>query len=294
MKLVAWGKTDTGRKRDHNEDNYLIDADLALFGVADGMGGHQGGETASRMALEVMRREIARADGDFDAALDRYREEEGAHTQPISAAAMRRTEELPAVDLDATPSTKDSTEPFRLVGPAAGVVMTAAAREAGQSIFDAALSDSDLRGMGTTLTAMLYEDGRMHLVHAGDSRAFMFRDGRLEQLTEDHSWIAEQIKAGAMTEEEAKESKFRHIITRSVGFERKVEVDLVSITVEAGDCFLMCSDGMSNYVDNQELEQLLASHWYRRAPQLLIDLANERGGDDNITVVVVYACNDAD
>jgi protein phosphatase len=169
--------------------------------------------------------------------------------------------------------------------------MREAAREACHSIFDMALEDAGLRGMGTTLTAMLYDSGRMHLVHAGDSRAYLFRDGRLEQLTDDHSWIAEQVRAGQMTEAEARESKFRHIITRSVGFERDVELDNAGVTVEPGDCFLLCSDGLSNYVENPELENILRSTWYRRAPQLLIDLANERGGDDNITVVVVCAAN---
>ncbi len=299
MKLVAWGKSDTGRKRDHNEDNFLIDVDLGLYAVADGMGGHQGGETASRMALEVLRHEIEIAESDYDAALTRYKVADNRRTQPISTAAFRSTVELDGLDdpTEDAATTQDAapadapTEPG-IVSPPAGSVMRAAAGVAGHAIFDAALASSDLRGMGTTLTAMLYDDGRMHVVHAGDSRAFLFRDNQLQQLTEDHSWIWEQVKAGAMTEEEAKESKFRHIITRSVGFERDVEVDLLGVAVQAGDCFLLCSDGMSNYVDNPELERLLSSNWYRRAPQLLIDLANERGGDDNITVIVVYVCND--
>ncbi len=299
MKLVAWGKSDTGRKRDHNEDNFLIDAELGLYAVADGMGGHQGGETASRMALEVLRREMTAAHDDYEAALSRYKVADSRRTQPISTAAFRTTEEIDVL-AEPTEDSADTLDPVTgeaatepgFVPQPAGSVMKAAAREAGHAIFDAALASSDLRGMGTTLTAMLYEDGRMHVVHAGDSRAFLFRDNQLQQLTEDHSWIWEQVKSGAMTEEEAKESKFRHIITRSVGFERDVEMDLLGVAVQAGDCFLLCSDGMSNYVENPELERLLASNWYRRAPQLLIDLANERGGDDNITVIVVYACND--
>jgi protein phosphatase len=133
----------------------------------------------------------------------------------------------------------------------------------------------------------------MHVIHAGDSRAYLFRDGKLKQLTDDHSWIAEQVRSGMLTEAEAKESQFRHVITRSVGFERDVEVDAAAVVVQAGDCFLLCSDGMSNYVDGEELSRILASTWFRRAPQLLIDIANDRGGDDNITVVVVYAGNDA-
>jgi serine/threonine protein phosphatase PrpC len=193
----------------------------------------------------------------------------------------------PTVDPDM--ETGPSQDPV----PPACRIMRAAVREAGHAIFDTALDDPRLRGMGTTLTAMLFDDGRMHLVHAGDSRGFLFRDGVLEQLTEDHSWIWEQVKAGAMTLEEARESKFRHIITRSVGFERDVDVDGVGVTVRAGDCFLLCSDGMSNYVTHEELARVLGSRWYRRAPEALIDMANERGGDDNITVVVVAIANDA-
>ncbi|HUH01197.1 MAG TPA: PP2C family serine/threonine-protein phosphatase [Kofleriaceae bacterium] len=295
MKVVAWGKSDTGRKRDHNEDNFLIDGTIGLYAVADGMGGHQGGETASRMALEVMREQISVVADDFASAVLQEAEVEGRRTQPIRLDMLRSTEELPVIPADASEDTTDTApsgptpEPVR----PASIVMRTAARQAGHAIFEAALTDSALRGMGTTLTAMLYHDGRMHLAHAGDSRAFLFRDNGLRQLTEDHSWIWEQVKSGAMTEAEAKESKFRHIITRSVGFERDVQMDHVGVPVQPGDCFLLCSDGMSNYIENDELERLLAATWYRRAPQLLIDLANERGGDDNITVVVVYIGNDA-
>ncbi|MEJ7604157.1 MAG: protein phosphatase 2C domain-containing protein, partial [Kofleriaceae bacterium] len=149
----------------------------------------------------------------------------------------------------------------------------------------------ELRGMGTTLTAMLVHGGRAHLVHAGDSRCYMFRDGTLKQLTEDHSWIAEQLRNGAISEAEAKSSKFRHVITKSIGFERDIDADIKSVSVQAGDCFVLCSDGMSNYIEHGELERIVAMTWYRRLPETLIDLANQRGGDDNITVVVGLVAN---
>ncbi|HEY5938817.1 MAG TPA: protein phosphatase 2C domain-containing protein, partial [Kofleriaceae bacterium] len=145
--------------------------------------------------------------------------------------------------------------------------------------------------MGTTLTAMLVHGGRAHLVHAGDSRCYLFRDGTLKQLTDDHSWIAEQLRNGSISEAEAKSSKFRHVITKSIGFERDIDADMKSVQVHAGDCFLLCSDGMSNYVEHGELERIVAMTWYRRLPETLIDLANNRGGDDNITVVVGLVSN---
>ncbi len=288
MRILAWGRSDPGRKRDQNQDNFLVDDELQLYVVADGMGGHQGGETASRLAVQEVRREVAESVGDLVAAATRLRDARRDRllrtTQPLG---MLESEDSSEEGIE-----ESKTDPLieHVVAPAA-LVMKEAARHAGARIFDVALEDPTLRGMGTTLTAMLYERGRIHVAHAGDSRAYLFRDNRLEQITEDHSWIAEQVRAGTMTEEEAKESKFRHIITRSVGFERDVEVDHVGITVEAGDCYLLCSDGMSNYVENDELEKILQRTWPRRAPQALIDLANERGGDDNITVVVVCAAN---
>lgn len=302
MKLVAWGKSDTGRKRDHNEDNFLVDDELKLFAVADGMGGHQGGDTASQLALDVLLREVRMAANDITRRAEQIEEQRRDFmlrgTQPVEGTEEVTDDEPTELGrkfgrADTMPAADDETEQqIEAIQPPATVVMRAAAVEAGAAIFDEALQDSTLRGMGTTLTALLYHTGRMHLVHAGDSRAYLFREGKLQQLTDDHSWIAEQVKAGAMTEEEAKVSQFRHIITRSVGFEREVEVDTRSIGVEAGDCYLLCSDGMSNYVENKELEKILASTWYRRAPEVLIGLANDRGGDDNITVIVVYVAND--
>ncbi len=291
MRLLAWARTDTGRKRDHNEDNHLVDEALGLFAVADGMGGHQGGEHASRLALHVVRQRLLASRADLRDAARRIEHERTRElfrtTEPVNALEDTG-DHWPAAAMD--PPTVPMVDG---AAPPALTVMKAAARDAGHAIFDAALQDSSLRGMGTTLTAMLYDTGRMYVVHAGDSRLYLFRDGVLRQVTEDHSWIAEQIRAGNLTEEEAKESKYRHVITRSVGFEREVDVDGLGVAVEPGDCFLLCSDGMSNHVENGELERIMATTWYRRTPQYLIDLANSRGGDDNVTIVVVCVSNDA-
>ena len=302
MRLWAWGQSDPGRKRERNEDAYLVDPEVGVMAVADGMGGHQGGATASRMAVEFLGRELSEARGDFSKALEEQ-----------IRASMRTTEEMPAVT---DPTEAQATSPRALAEKAAtppemagrgddptmpaGQMLTfspalelmrGVVRRASSAIFEAAWAKPELRGMGTTLTAALVSGGRAHLVHAGDSRCYMFRDGQLRQLTDDHSWIAEQLRSGAISEAEAKSSKFRHVITKSIGFEREIEADMKSVPVSAGDCFLLCSDGMSNYVEHGELERIVAMTWYRRLPETLIELANNRGGDDNITVVVGLVAN---
>ena len=288
MRLWAWGQSDPGRKRERNEDSYLVDPQTGIMAVADGMGGHQGGATASRMAVEQIGKEMADAAVDFEAAL---------RSQIV--AAMRTTEEMPVV----TPY--DLARDFATqITPPAGIdesaivsmspaleVMRGVVRRASASIFEAAWAKPELRGMGTTLTCVLIHGGRAHVVHAGDSRCYMFRDGQLRQLTDDHSWIAEQLRSGTISEAEAKNSKFRHVITKSIGFERDIEADMKSVPVSSGDCFLLCSDGMSNYIEHGELERIVAMTWYRRLPETLIEIANQRGGDDNITVVVGLVAN---
>ena len=289
MRLWAWGQSDPGRKRERNEDSYLVDPTAGVLAVADGMGGHQGGGTASRMAVELLGKELADARGDFEAALKKSKDE-----------AVRTTEEMPALD-EPTGDLGPTMQVRADTGmPAAGSamifspaleLMRGVVRRASTAIFEAAWQKPELRGMGTTLTAVLVHAGRAHVVHAGDSRCYMFRDGELRQLTDDHSWIAEQLRNGTISEAEAKASKFRHVITKSIGFERDTEADLKSVPVSPGDCFLLCSDGMSNYVEHGELERIVAMTWYRRLPQQLIELANDRGGDDNITVVVGLVAN---
>ncbi len=297
MRLWAWGQSDPGRKRERNEDSYLVDTETGVLAVADGMGGHQGGATASRMAVEHLGRELSDARGNFERALaDQIRQ------------TMRTTEEMDAVDPDAghahtiprfaavPPTPNLGFEPtlrageLQVFSPALEL-MRGVVRRASTEIFEAAWIKPELRGMGTTLTAVLVHQGRAHLVHAGDSRCYMFRDGQLRQLTDDHSWIAEQLRSGSISEAEAKSSKFRHVITKSIGFERDIDADVKSVPVSAGDCFVLCSDGMSNYIEHGELERIVAMTWYRKLPSTLIELANGRGGDDNITVVVGLVAN---
>lgn len=256
MKARGWALSDVGLKRDHNEDSFLCNNEVGLFAVADGMGGHLGGEKASRMAVEVLETEITRG---------------------ISLGVTRTNEDIPIVGDGVHPVAKS---------------MRNAVNEATRTIWQTAQVHPEYSGMGTTMTGLLMHRDRATICHVGDSRAYLYRHGQARQLTEDHSWIAEQIRAGFIDPDDLIAARFRNIITRSVGFEPTVEPDLLTLPVEAGDCFLLCSDGLSNYFTPEEIGNVLATHFYAEACKTMIDMANARGGDDNITVVAVYLSND--
>lgn len=252
MRIIAWPCTDVGRVRSHNEDSHLVDDELGLYLVADGMGGHAGGAHASQLCVDVVKKVVRRG--------------------------------LPAI--------ASLEEPRR--SEAIGELLMASASEASARIFDQAQADSRLQGMGTTLVGLLVYKDKGYVVHVGDSRAYLLRVGTGQQLTQDHSWLNEQVQAGLLTEEEAAASDLKHIITRSVGFERYVQADIIPVSLNPGDVMLLCSDGMANYMETDELAELARDHWYADLPQLCTDISNKRGGDDNITVVVTLICNDAD
>ncbi len=249
MTIAACGQTDVGRKRDHNEDSFLVDEDLGLFIVADGMGGHAGGGTASRLAVDTIQ------------------------------ARMR-------VAHEAEPEL--FTVPAPLEESALREVLRDAVESACQSIYQAAQGDPSLAGMGTTVTAVVLAGQNTFVAHVGDSRCYLVRGSRIYQVSEDHSLVNEQLKAGAITPDEARHSRFKNIITRSVGFEADVAVDMMGLEVEPGDRLVVCCDGLSNLVDDQEILEAVSATPLEAAPKKLIDLANERGGDDNVTVIVVH------
>ncbi|HJX52898.1 MAG TPA: PP2C family serine/threonine-protein phosphatase [Polyangia bacterium] len=247
MKPRGWAVTDVGRKREHNEDSFLCSDSLQLYAVADGMGGHLGGERASHMAAEILEREMT-----------------------VRLANGPRVE---------------------MTGDTMAQALRESTASASGAIFEFARSEPNYAGMGTTLTGLCFHGGSVTLCHVGDSRAYLFRDGRARQLTEDHSWVQEQVRAGLVSADDVLVSRFRNIITRSVGFEPTVSPDVLTMLVETGDCFLLCSDGLCNYLSPEELSVVLGEHFYGEAGSALVTLANERGGDDNITCVIVYVAN---
>jgi protein phosphatase len=246
--IDARGATDVGRRREQNEDAFLVDLETSLFIVADGMGGHAGGGTASSLAVRTIQERIRAARAAAPASF----------TSPTSEDARN----FPSV--------------LRL-----------AVESACRAIYGAAQEDPSLAGMGTTVTAVLVAGRTAFVAHVGDSRCYLVRGGRIFQLSEDHSLVNEQLKAGAITEEEARQSRFRNIITRSVGFEEDVLVDVVGLDVEQGDTIVLCCDGLTNLVADTEILEIATGSRLAESADRLIGLANERGGDDNITVIVI-------
>jgi len=257
MRFTGHGQSDVGQKRENNEDSYLCRPDLGVFVVADGMGGHAGGETASRIAVETIGSTMEKAKA----------------TGPDPFAEKVSLEEAALAE-----------------------IMRESVEAACFAIFQEAKVQPHLAGMGTTVSALALKESEVEgavdvlFGHVGDSRIYLIRGDQIQQVSEDHSLVAEQIRAGVLTEEEAKVSRFKNIITRSVGFEEDVLVDVMGIHSLPGDTYVLCSDGCSNYLDEKDFFGLLREHEGNGLPavtQALIDTANSRGGDDNITVVVV-------
>lgn len=255
MHIVAVGKTDVGQKRDHNEDSILLDPALNLFIVCDGMGGHAAGEVASQHAVRTVQRVI----GENKAIIDEFGKRNDV------GEVRERTIQL----------------------------LETAVNQACSEIFAMAIADSGKAGMGTTLVMMIVVNGKGLMAHVGDSRLYMVRQGQIHQLTEDHSYTAEMIKRGKMTREQARQSPYANVITRAVGIQKNVQVDTLLFDIIPGDTFLLCSDGLHGYTeDPNDLAESLSDQEVEKLPQKLIDLANGRGGKDNISAVVLRAVAD--
>ena len=249
MKVVVGAKTDIGLVRSHNEDSLCVEPELGLFVVCDGLGGHNAGEVASHLASDVVRKYVReqRQKGDSTLA-DGY--------DPRFSSSTNR--------------------------------LASAIRLANETVYRAAMDRPDYVGMGTTIVAALLEGPVVSIAHVGDSRAYLVRECALARLTEDHSLVAEQVRRGLLTEEEAEHSPEQNIITRAIGLEARIEVTMNELTLIPGDSFLLCSDGLTKGVKAaQILDAIQGALDPQAASDQLVALANQAGGEDNTTVIVL-------
>lgn len=247
-----------GRVRTANEDSFGICAEEGVFIVCDGMGGAAAGEVASRVAVEAVIKSLCgpRQGADFK------------DTDPGPIPGPMEDEPLSEVP---------------------GLLRDAVA-DANHLVFSQAANDSRLHGMGTTLVALLVQPNTVWVAHVGDSRCYRYHDGKLEQLTRDHSLVDEQVKLGQLTREEADRSPLRNVITRAVGSQRSVSTEISEAEALPDDLFLLCSDGLTRELPDARIETLLKqTRDLDLACQYLIDAANEAGGRDNVTCVLVRA-----
>lgn len=246
FKLLFSAVTDTGKVRKNNEDNYLLDPQLELAMVADGMGGHNSGEVASSLAVKVTR--------------DKFK-------------SMKTTGMKPA----------QYNEKFSLESNQLGF----AVQLANSVIYEAGNAGPENKGMGTTLTAVLLNGTRLCIAHIGDSRAYLFRDGALQQLTDDHSLVMDHVRKGLLTKEQAETSPLQNILTRALGAQKTPAIDLAETALSEGDRLLLCTDGLFKAVKEETLKETLkAQPDDSKACETLVTRANANGGPDNVTVVI--------
>ena len=239
-----------GLRREENEDTYSIREDLSLYMVADGMGGHAAGEIASRLAVDTI---VAFVSDTRDADINRTWPFPYDHTLSLDGNRLK-----------------------------------AAFRLANRKLGSAVDANDTLRGMATTAAAVLFGHGTPTVAHVGDSRVYVCRDGLLHQITQDHSWVSEQVRAGVMTERDARRHPWRNVVTRALAGGDDPEVDVADIDVRTGDRIMLCSDGLHGVVMPDQLETLVRKgKTLGDTCQALIDAANAAGGPDNITVVLL-------
>ncbi len=232
--LRTGSSTDTGKTRKRNEDAYLVELSekIKKLAVADGMGGHQGGHVASRLALEI---------------IDGFKIEE---------------------------------ETFK-------ADMEKAIYQANEKVMARAKADSDLEGMGTTVTFLGINGNRGLVAHVGDSRLYLFRDGNLQRITRDHSLVEEMVRQGKLTSEEAEKHPQRNVLLQALGVEKNIEIEFYDLSLCTGDLFLLCTDGLTGLVSEEEIQnELKGNEDLQELADRLVKLANDRGGHDNITVVL--------
>ena len=255
FRIEVAGETNVGRKRNHNEDSFAIMAEFGLFLVADGMGGHASGEVASKMAVDAMHEFFSQT------------QEDPERTWPYKMDRSKGYEEN------------------RLI---TGIKL------ANLRIYDSAQREAKKRGMGTTFVGLFTANDGVYVAHVGDSRCYRFRDGKLEMLTEDHSLLNDYIKANKLTPEEIEHFPHKNVIVRALGMKELVQVDVTRLDPKPEDYYLLCSDGLTGMITNDQevLKLVVEAKDLKTACKNLIDCANDHGGTDNITVALVQLLPD--
>lgn len=250
MKISSEALTDVGRKRKGNEDALAVDEAQKLYVVADGMGGHAAGEVASRIAVDSIEEFVTLTSGNQEI------------TWPFG--------------LDETISYD-------------GNRLKTAIRHANRKVLEATRESAELEGMATTVAAVLVEDDVANLAHVGDSRIYLWSGGAMTLLTSDHSWVNEQIQTGVISPEQARSHPLRNVVTRALGGRADLLVDIQSRKMEIGDVLLICSDGLTTMMADDEIAGILEESGgdIVKTARALVDESNERGGEDNITVVLM-------
>lgn len=251
MKSYSFGLSDRGLEREENEDNFAISDELGLYVVADGMGGHSGGKVASEIAVNTLLEFFAR-----------YKKD------------------------------KDFTWPYRMdpnLNDEENALM-AGIKLANRQIFSFGSHKREYAGMGTTIVTLFVHDNDAFIANVGDSRCYHLRENEIKQISTDHTWVNEQRQKNIISAEEARQHRWRNVITRALGNKRSVDIDLVRMQIEAGDYFVLCSDGLSNMVEDEEIRDIIIKNEknIEESVKHLIDLARDRGGPDNITLLAVY------
>ena len=234
--VKAFGRTDIGRKRSGNQDSIVLNDKIGLYAIADGMGGHKGGEIASALAVEVLESALSRIDEKKQVQIVPFLKE------AISLASIR--------------------------------------------IHEKASMDDSLKGMGTTLVCVFFYGTKCYIAQVGDSRVYLHREGDLWKITEDHSLVNEQVRSGLITRSQADKLAYKNVITRSVGFEEIVEVDVYVRELQSGDLFLLCSDGLTSMINDDEIKNNIDSSDIKKSVNNLIDAANNAGGYDNVSIII--------
>jgi protein phosphatase len=250
MKITYQAITDVGRKRKGNEDSLFVNADQHLFVVADGMGGHAAGEIASRVAVDSINEFVCLTGGD-----------------------------------------EEITWPFGLDESISydGNRLKTAIRFANRKVLEVMKEKAEYEGMATTVAAVLVDGDTANLGHVGDSRVYLARGGEVKQLTSDHSWVNEQIQTGVLSADQARSHPLRNVVTRALGGKPDLQVDMQALKLEKGDLLLLCSDGLTTMLTDDEIAGILGEDGtdVEKAARALVAAANNKGGEDNITVLLL-------